>query len=140
MNNYTYCFKTKKKSKEVFDILQNIKEWWFGIYEETITGESQKINDEFSFSAGGGMHFTKQKLVELIPNKRIAWQVMECDLTFLENTREWENTHIAFDISELETETLITFTHIGLIPQIECYDSCSSAWTQYLRNLENKLN
>ena len=70
MNNYAYSFRTGKLPQEVFDLLLNVEKWWSGIYEETITGKSEKLNDEFSFSAGGGMHFSKQKLVELVPGKK----------------------------------------------------------------------
>lgn len=139
MKNYTYSFTTSKSPNEIFELLLNVEKWWSGIYEETITGSSQKPNDEFSFSAGGGMHFSKQKLVDLIPDKKIVWQVMESNLSFLENPKEWENTKLIFDILVTENGTRVIFTHEGLKPQIECYDQCSNAWTQYLHNLKNKL-
>ena len=140
MESYTYSFTTHKSPKEIFDLLLNIEKWWTGIYEETISGCSQKLNDEFSFSAGGGVHFSKQKLIELIPDKKLVWLVTESNLSFLDNPNEWESTKLVFDILERENETQITFTHEGLVPEIECYDSCSNAWTQYLHNLEEKLN
>ena len=139
MNSYAYSFPTGKSPQEVFDLLLNVEKWWSGIYEETITGKSQKLNDEFSFSAGGGMHFSKQKLVELVPGKKIVWQVTESNLAFLDNPKEWENTKLVFGISNKENETQVTFTHEGLEPKIECYDACSHAWTQYLYNLHEKL-
>lgn len=139
MKNYSYAFTTMKSAKEIFDLLQNIEKWWSGIYEETIKGNSQKLNDEFSFSAGGGIHFSKQKLVELIANKKIVWHVTESNLSFLKNPEEWKNTKLTFDISETKNETKVTFTHEGLEPNIECYGSCSNAWTQYFQNLETKL-
>lgn len=139
MANYSYSFTTKKTAKEIFDLLLNVEKWWSGIYEETIQGKSQKIGDKFSFSAGGGMHFSKQELVELIPAQKIIWQVTESNLSFLENPNEWSKTKLVFDISENKNETQVTFTHEGLEPHIECYNECSNAWTQYLHNLKNKL-
>ncbi len=139
MDNFEYVFTTKKEAKEVFELLLDVDKWWSGIYNETIIGKSQKLNDEFSFSAGGGMHFTKQKLVELIPNKNIVWLVKESNLSFLDNPEEWYNTKLAFEIFEKGGKTNVKFTHVGLEPQIECYNECSTAWTQYLYNLEKKL-
>ena len=139
MNSYTYSFPTRKSPQEVFDLLLDVERWWSGIYEETITGKSEKLNDEFSFSAGGGIHFSKQKLVELIPGKKIVWQITESNHLFLNNPKEWENTRLVFGILDKENETQVTFTHEGLEPQIECYDECSHAWTQYLNNLHKKL-
>ncbi|MBS1667495.1 MAG: SRPBCC domain-containing protein [Bacteroidetes bacterium] len=141
MKNYSYHLETQQSAKEVFGLLLDIKKWWSGIYDETITGNSKKLNDEFSFSAGGGMHFTKQKLVELVPNKKIVWEVMESKLSFLDNPEEWEHTKLQFEITEeKDGKTKLGFTHEGLMPNIECYEQCSSAWTKYLHNLQEKLS
>ena len=137
--NFAYSLKSSKTPEDIFRLLLNIEQWWFGLYEETIKGKSHKLNDEFSFKAGGGVHYSKQKLIELIPNKRIVWLVTDSELNFLSNPGEWINTKICFDISGEDDGTMVTFTHDGLIPQIECYNSCSSAWTSYLKNLKNKL-
>ncbi len=139
MKNYSYSFTTERSPKDVFELLLNIEKWWSGIYQEKITGNAIEIGDEFSFSAGGGMHSSTQKLVELIPNKKIVWQVTESKLSYLHNPVEWENTYIIFEVSEKEKETEVTFTHRGLLPDIECYQECSTAWTQYLQALAEKL-
>lgn len=140
MKNYSFDIDSHQSAKAVFALLLNIKKWWSGIYGETITGKSQKINDEFSFSAGEGMHFTKQKLIELIPYKKIVWEVIASNLSFLENPKEWEHTKLRFDILEKAgNKTKVTFTHQGLSPEIECYEQCSNAWTQYLNNLRENL-
>ena len=60
-------------------------------------------------------------------------------LTFLSDPGEWTNTKFGFDLSTEEEKTLITFTHEGLTPRIECYDQCSAGWTGYLNNLSKKL-
>ncbi|HEU0227463.1 MAG TPA: SRPBCC domain-containing protein, partial [Arachidicoccus soli] len=115
MKNYSFDIESHQSAKAVFALLLNIKKWWSGIYGETITGKSQKINDEFSFSAGEGMHFTKQKLIELIPYKKIVWEVIASNLSFLENPKEWEHTKLRFDILEKAgNKTKVTFTHQGL--------------------------
>ena len=139
MDSYTYRFSTQKSPGEIFQLLLDIDQWWSGLYEESIMGKSQNLGDEFSFSAGGGMHVTKQKLVELIPNKKIVWQVIDSKLTFLDNPFEWENSKLSFDITEQKNETHVLFTHVGLEPQIECYTNCSTAWSQYFSKLEEKL-
>ncbi|MFN8117182.1 MAG: SRPBCC domain-containing protein [Bacteroidia bacterium] len=137
--NFTYSFKSSKTAKEIFELLLNIEQWWSGIYEETIIGKSRQLNDEFSFKAGGGVHDTTQKLVDLIPNSKIVWLVTNSKLTFLNNPNEWENTKIRFDLTQEEDKTIVTFTHDGLTPEIECYTACSTGWTGYLDNLKKKL-
>lgn len=137
--SYQYSFSTLKSVNEVFEHLINPKNWWVGLYGETLAGKSENINDEFTFSAGDGIHYSQQKLLELIPNKRIVWLVTESNLSFLKNTNEWVGTKICFELENDANKTKIAFTHIGLIPQIECYANCSSAWTLYLQNLQNHL-
>lgn len=140
MGNFTYNFSTDKTASEVYNFLLDSTKWWVGFYEETITGSSQNIGDEFSFFAGGGMHITKQKLVELIPSKKIAWLVIESNLSYLKDHNEWNNTKLIFNISKNSTgDTLVQFTHEGLAPQVECYNQCSSTWLHYLEQLETKL-
>jgi hypothetical protein len=56
----------------VFEAIKNVRGWWSGLYSEEFEGESDKLGDEFSFLAGDGVHYTKQKLVELIPNQKIV--------------------------------------------------------------------
>ena len=137
--SFSFSFRSSKSADTIFELLLNIDKWWSGFYSETISGKSRAIDDEFTFSAGGGLHNTKQKLVELIPNKKIVWLVTESNLLFLNDTNEWTNTMIRFDISADVNKTTVTFTHDGLVPQIECYDQCSSAWSQYLEQLQEKL-
>ena len=137
--SFTYSFKSSKTPEDIFRLLLNIEQWWSGLYEETIEGKSHKLNDEFSFKAGGGVHYSKQKLIELIPDKRIVWLVTDSKLNFLNDPGEWNNSKICFDISREQDKTVVTFTHDGLTPQIECYNNCSAAWTGYLTNLKKKL-
>ena len=138
--DFTYSFTSSKTPAAVFELLLHIDQWWSGQYEETIKGKSEKINDEFTFRAGGGAHYSKQKLVELIPNRKIVWLVTDSTLSFLSDTGEWTGTRICFDISTDDNKTKVTFTHDGLIPDIECYDACSGGWTKYLEQLKKKLN
>jgi hypothetical protein len=135
-NCFTYSFNSSKSPEEIFQLVMNIEKWWSGVFEETITGVSQKLNDEFAFMAGGGIHYSLQKLVELVPNKHIAWQVTESNLSFLKNTSEWNGTKIGFNFSKEGDSTKVTFTHDGLVPQFECYNGCAGAWTQYMENLK----
>lgn len=138
--NFSYTFTTSKSPNEVFDTLINPKNWWIDLHDEVITGSSEKINDEFVFDAGKGVHHTVQKLVELIPDEKIVWEVVESNLTFASKTDEWTETKIRFDISKKDDMTTVIFTHDGLTPEFECYGGCSSAWSQYLEKLDKELN
>lgn len=119
--------------EEAFNVIFNVRAWWSGLFDESFEGSSEKLGDEFSFRAGGGLHYTKQKLIELVPNKKVVWLVTEANLSFVDKTDEWKGTKISFEISRELDKTKIVFTHIGLVPEFDCYDSCAPAWTQYMQ-------
>jgi hypothetical protein len=132
--DFTVTLLADKTPEEVFNAVINVRKWWHGYYSEEIEGNTETLRDEFIFRAGNGIHYSKQKLIEVIPNKKIVWLITDSKLSFLENPREWTGTKIMFNISKKERKTQLVFTHEGLIPESECYDSCSPAWTQYLQN------
>lgn len=132
--DFTLSLVTEKTAREVFQAIVNVRDWWSGYYSEEFAGQTEKLNDQFDFRAGDGAHYSKQKLVEVIPDKKIVWLIIESELTFLEKKDEWVGTKVIFEISKKGHETQLTFTHQGLTQEIECYDSCAPAWSLYLQN------
>jgi hypothetical protein len=120
---YSTSFTVDKSSQEVFDAINNVRGWWSG----TIEGGTDKLGAEFTYRYKDA-HRSKQQITELIPGKRVVWHVLDSDLSFLKDRSEWKNTNVVFDISEKGGKTEVRFTHAGLVPQIECYGSCSNAW------------
>lgn len=138
--DYEYRFESSKPREEIFEALLDVGSWWSGLYQERIEGSSSRLNDEFTFSAGDGAHYSKQKLIELVSSKKIVWLITDSNLNFLRKPDEWTDTKIRFDISsEQPAKTKIAFTHEGLVSEIECYHACAGAWTGYLNKLAKKL-
>jgi hypothetical protein len=125
--DYSVTISAAISAKDAFKRINNVSKWW----TENLEGHSQKLNDEFTVRFGD-IHYSKQRLIEVIPDKKIVWLVTDSNLSWLRNKHEWTNTKISFDITNKDNNTQIEFTHIGLVPGIECFVDCSNAWSQYI--------
>jgi len=128
-SDFTTTISVDQTPQEAFNAINNVRDWWPG----EIEGNTTKLNDEFSYRYKK-MHYSNQKLVEVIPGKKVIWLVTESSLNFVENKSEWTGTKIIFEIFEKDNKTQVRFTHQGLVPQFECFDACSNAWTDIIRD------
>jgi hypothetical protein len=133
-NNFQTSITVDATPHEAFECINNVTGWW----TENLEGESQKQGDEFSVRFAD-IHYSKQRLVEVIPDKKVVWLITESQLNFVKNEEEWTNMKIEFDISTDKNQTKVQFTQIGLVPEIECYDACSNAWSQYTQSLHSLI-
>jgi hypothetical protein len=121
--NYTTAFTVDQTPEEVFAAINNPRGWWAGEFE----GSTGKLGDEFTYNYKP-YHYSKQKITEFIPGKKVAWDVLESTLNFVDDKTEWKGTRITFDIAKKGEKTEVRFTHVGLVPNIECFGACSNAW------------
>ena len=126
--DYTVNITVNATAQDAFESINNVSKWW----TENLEGSSQNLSDEFTVRFGD-VHVSKQKIVEVIPGKKVVWLVTESRLNFIEDKHEWTGTKISFDITENENKTQIRFTHLGLVPECECFDACSNAWNPYIQ-------
>ena len=133
--NFSIAFDVDQTPQEVFNAVNSVTKWWI----EEIQGHSSKLNDEFSVQFFVDVHYSKQKLIEVVPDKKVVWLITDSNLSFLQNKQEWTNTQVVFEISKNGDKTRLQFTHVGLTPTVECYKDCSGGWNQYIGSLHKLI-
>lgn len=124
---YTASILVSENEMAVFHGINSIKNWWTIVME----GKSEELNDVFTVRFGET--FIKIRITEMIPGKRIGWKVIDGFKHWINNHQEWIGTSMLWEIRESREGTHIHFTHIGLIPGMECYGGCEIAWDEYIK-------
>jgi len=127
--DFSTTFSVDQTPNAVFNAINNVRGWW----SENIEGGTDKLNDEFTYQRKD-LHKCTMKLIEVIPDKKVVWQVLDNYFNFTKDKTEWTGTKIEFEIFEKDNKMQVRFTHWGLVPAYECYDICFDAWSGYINH------
>lgn len=106
---YTTSIEVPQSSKAIFrHITNDLTQWW----PEDVTGETTKLNDEFTFTTGDS-HYSKNRVIELQPDKKLVWLVTE-SIRKTDNF-DWSGTKMIFELTPNGDNTKIEFTYDGVI-------------------------
>ena len=114
--SFTTAFRTDQSPAVAFAAIIDPRAWWSGTFE----GDSDSVGAEFTYRYAD-LHYSRQRVTELVPGQRVAWQVIDAELNFVNDRTE------------------VTFTHVGLKPEVECYDTCTDAWTSLIQGSLKQL-
>lgn len=121
--NYHRTITVNASAEEAMQKISQLNLWW----RKDFSGTAAKLNATFTVPFGEPS-FVDFVVSELVPNKKAAWKVTDCYLPWFNDKKEWNNTEVVFELSEENGKTRIDFTHIGLVPEIECYTVCEKGW------------
>ena len=127
--NFTTTLAVNQTPEKVFAAIINVRGWW----SEEIAGSTDKLAAEFNYHFKD-IHHCKLKITELVPGKKVVWRVLDNYFNFTKDKTEWKGTDIVFEISKKGDKTEIRFTHVGLVPEYECYGACSEGWGFYINS------
>src|ERR1700719_1880092 len=114
--DFTTTFTVDQTPEEAFAAINNVRGWWSG----EIEGRTDKLGEEFTYRYKD-VHYSKQKITELIPGKKVVWLVLDSYLKFTSEKAEWNGTQVTFEVSKKSNKTEVRFTHVGLVPESECF-------------------
>ena len=76
-SDFTATFTVDRTPKEIFAAINDVRGWWSG----NIEGDTDALGAEFTYRYQD-VHYTKQKISEFVPNRRVVWHVEEASLNF----------------------------------------------------------
>jgi hypothetical protein len=126
--NFTTTISVDQSPEEAFAAINKVRGWWS---EEIEGAATDKLGAEFTYRYDD-VHRCKMKIVEFVPDKRVAWLVLDNYFDFTEDKTEWKGTKVIFEVSKRGDKTEVHFTHEGLVPEYECFNVCSNAWGSYI--------
>jgi hypothetical protein len=132
--SYATTFTVDQTPEEVFAAINNVRGWW----SEVVEGNTNQLGAEFKYYHKD-LHRCTMKLTEFIPNQKVVWHVLDNYFNFTKDQTEWKDTDVTFEVSRNGDKTEVHFTHVGLVPEYECFDICSNAWGFYINTSLHNL-
>ncbi|MDX6277399.1 MAG: hypothetical protein QOJ72_1527 [Nocardioidaceae bacterium] len=83
---------------------------------------------EFRFIPGG----FDMKVLELVPGKRVLWEVVD-------GPPEWVGTTVRWDLTQVDDWTIVLFAHEGWAEPVEFMYHCSTKWATFLISLKQLI-
>lgn len=134
--DFSLSFTVKASAKDAMKMISKVDLWWALNFK----GKAAKLNDKFSVYFGKpGDTYVDFKISKVIPEKKIVWLVTDCNLHWINDKKEWKKNEVIWTLSEKGTKTTIDFTHKGMTPDSECYESCKPGWTHHIKDSLVKL-
>jgi uncharacterized protein YndB with AHSA1/START domain len=119
---------------EALTTQQGLRGWWTA---DCDAGTGVGAQATFRFDGT----FKVMRIERLLPDAEVCWKCVEAHIDapgLLTRTDEWTGTSIVFRlVPRSPSETLLEFEHIGLVPQVECYEICTRGWQQFLASLKS---
>lgn len=128
-DSFTETIEVPQSPPVVFARLKDVSRWWGG---PDLAGRTAEAGDEFTVIHGDA-HYSKQKVIEVVPDRRIVWLVTESRLNWLQKDKsEWTGTKMIFELTAENDSTRLRFTHEGLTPGKESYARCAEGWVMVI--------
>ena len=131
--DFSLSLTVKASAQETMKRISQVNLWWAKNFKK----QAGKLNDEFSVYFGDT--YVDFRISEFILDRKITWLVTDCNLHWIKDKKEWNDTQVIWSLAEKDGKTKIDFVHKGLTPKSECYDDCEPGWTHHIKDSLVKL-
>lgn len=84
----------------------------------------------------GDYGVSAMRVIESGPT-RVVWEAIEAEgNSGTGHQKEWLGTTMEFDFVANEAGTELRFRHVGLTPQLECWNDCFAGWNHFMTSIE----
>lgn len=83
MQDFTLTIPVSASPAEAFRAINNVTEWW----TENLHGNTHNEGDDFTVQFGD-VHYSKHRLTEVVPDKKVVWLTTEGRLNFTHDPAE----------------------------------------------------
>jgi uncharacterized protein YndB with AHSA1/START domain len=132
--DFTLTLLVDRTPEEVFAAVTNVRGWW----SKGLTGPSAQVGDEFTYRHED-LHRSTHRVTEAIPGEKVVWRTVDADIRHANDPAEWVGTEVCFEIARKGDATELRFTHVGLVPDLDCYEACSRGWSFYVGDSLRRL-
>ena len=112
---------------EAFATTDGLRDFW----TRDVKGESA-IGSNLEFFFGTPEPSAVMEVVDLVPDTRVAWRCVQ-------GPDEWVGTNLTFELSSLDEETVVLFTHADWDQPSEFMHHCSTKWGYFFLGLKGWL-
>lgn len=132
--SFTTGFTVDQSPEAVFAAICNVRGWW----SDGIRGRAGKAGDRFTHQVLD-LHRCDLVVTHVAPGRKVVWTVLDNYFSFTRDRTEWKGTEIVFEIDRVGDRTDLRFTHVGLVPDYECYEVCVDGWQTYIASLRDLI-
>ena len=111
--------------------ISQVNLWW----KKDFSGSAEKLNDKFTvpFGEPNGENLLLILLsANLCQTKKLYGKLLIVICLGSKTKRNGIIPKLFLKFSEENGKTKIDFTHIGLVPGVECYDVCEKGWDGHI--------
>ncbi len=130
--DYAYEMQVHAARPQIIEALTDdtvISRWW------TAVNRSERRGDEVQLFMGGDAPAVVVTIDHAPGTSEVTWSVTDCPVM-----ADWVGTRPSFSVRQNRDGTSsIEFRHVGLRPELPCFDQCRAGWNHFMPSLHQFL-